>query len=150
MKGVVRKEYNVVCVWSLDRMGRSLIDLVNILAELDAKNVGFYSHKQALDTTTPSGRLMFSIVGAMAEYERSIIRERVMAGLEAARARGKRLGRPSKAQEKTPEVIRLRKQGWGMTRITCGARSTMKARCSRFLRRNGGIAGLHFGLSNVP
>lgn len=117
MKGVVRKEFDVVCVWSLDRMGRSLIDLVNILAELDAKSIGFYSHKQALDTTTPSGRLMFSIVGAMAEYERSIIRERVISGLDAARARGKKLGRPSKAEQKTPDVINLRQQGWGMTRI---------------------------------
>ncbi len=117
MKGVMRKDYDVVCVWSLDRMGRSLIDLVNILADLDAKNVGFYSHKQALDTTTPSGRLMFSIVGAMAEYEREIIRERIIAGLDAARAKGKRLGRPSKAKQKTDEVIQLRQQGWGMTKI---------------------------------
>ena len=117
MKGVVRREFQIVMVWSLDRMGRSLIDLVNILAELDAKNVGFYSHKQALDTTTPSGRLMFSIVGAMAEYEKSIIKERVVAGLEAAKAKGKKLGRPSKAKEKTPEIIKLRQEGWGFTRI---------------------------------
>ena len=117
MKGVVRREYDVVCVWSLDRMGRSLIDLVNILADLDAKKVGFYSHKQALDTTTPSGRLMFSVVGAMAEYEREIIKERVIAGLAAAKAQGKKLGRPSKVKQKTDDVINLRKQGWGMTRI---------------------------------
>ena len=117
MKGVMRKDYDVICVWSLDRMGRSLVDLVNILGDLDAKNVGFYSHQQALDTTTPSGRLMFSVVGAMAEYERSIIRERVISGLAAAKARGQKLGRPSKANQKTDDVIKLRKQGWGMTRI---------------------------------
>lgn len=117
MKGVVRKDFDVVCVWSLDRMGRSLIHLVNILADLDAKNVGFYSHKQSLDTTTPSGRLMFSIVGAMAEYEKSIIKERVIAGLEVAKAKGTVLGRPSKAKAKEPEIIKLRKEGWGMTRI---------------------------------
>jgi len=83
-----------VLVWKLDRFGRSLKHLVNALADLEALGVAFISLRDNLDLTTPSGRLMFQIIGAMAEFERALIQERVRAGLRNAVAKGKRLGRP--------------------------------------------------------
>jgi DNA invertase Pin-like site-specific DNA recombinase len=82
------------CCWKLDRFGRSLRHLVNALAELEALGISFISLHDNLDLTTPSGRLMFQIIGAMAEFERSLIQERVKAGLRNAKAKGRRLGRP--------------------------------------------------------
>ena len=76
----------------MDRLGRSLQDLVGFLSDLQAKNVDLYLHQQALDTSTPSGKAMFGMLGVFAEFERSIIQERVKAGLARARARGKTLG----------------------------------------------------------
>ncbi len=84
----------MVAAWSVDRLGRSLRDLVTFLGELQAKDVDLYLHVQGLDTSTPAGRAMFGMLGVFAEFERSLIQERVRAGLERARARGKRLGRP--------------------------------------------------------
>ncbi len=81
-------------VWKLDRLGRSLADLLGIVTELGSRGVGFRSLTEAMDTTTAQGRLLFSVFGALAEYERALIRERVHAGLEAARKRGRRGGRP--------------------------------------------------------
>jgi Resolvase, N terminal domain len=81
-------------VWKLDRFGRSLRHLVNALAELEALGLTFISLRDNLDLSTPSGRLMFQIIGAMAEFERALIQERVRAGIRNARAKGKRLGRP--------------------------------------------------------
>jgi DNA invertase Pin-like site-specific DNA recombinase len=81
-----------VLVWKLDRFGRSLRHPVNALAELEALGLTFISLRDNLDLSTPSGRLMFQIIGAMAEFERSLIQERVKAGLRNARAKGKRLG----------------------------------------------------------
>src|SRR5260370_26030065 len=89
-----RRRFDSVLVWKLDRFGRSLRHLVNALAELEALGLTFISLRDNLDLSTPSGRLMFQIIGAMAEFERSLIQERVKAGLRNARAKGKRLGRP--------------------------------------------------------
>src|ERR1017187_2498172 len=89
-----RRKFDVVLVWKIDRFGRSLKHLVNALAELDAVGVAFVSLRDNLDLGTPSGRLMFQIIAAMAEFERALIQERVRAGLRHARAKGKRLGRP--------------------------------------------------------
>jgi len=89
-----RRKFDIVVVWKLDRFGRSLRHLVNALAEFEAIGVAFVSLKDNLDLGTPAGRLMFQIIGAMAEFERSLIQERVRAGLRHARAKGKRLGRP--------------------------------------------------------
>ena len=97
MADVHRRKFEVVLVWKIDRFGRSLKHLVNALADLDAYAVAFVSLKDNLDLSTPSGRLMFQIIGAMAEFERALIQERVRAGLKSARARGKRLGRPRTA-----------------------------------------------------
>ena len=89
-----RRKFDAVLVWKIDRFGRSLKHLVNALADLCAYGVAFVSFRDNLDLSTPSGRLMFQIIGAMAEFERSLIQERVRAGLRNARSKGKRLGRP--------------------------------------------------------
>jgi DNA invertase Pin-like site-specific DNA recombinase len=89
-----QRKFDVIVVWKLDRFARSLKHLVTALAEFESLGVQFVSLKDNLDLTTASGRLMFQIIGAMAEFERSLIQERVRAGLRNARAKGKRLGRP--------------------------------------------------------
>jgi DNA invertase Pin-like site-specific DNA recombinase len=81
--------------WSVDRLGRSLQDLVAFLSELHALKIDLFLHQQGLDTTTPAGKAMFQMMGVFAEFERAMIRERVRAGLDRARAQGKTLGRPT-------------------------------------------------------
>jgi len=88
-----QRKFDTVLVWKLDRFGRSLRHLINALAELEARGIAFVSLRDNLDLGTPSGRLMFQIIGAMAEFERALIQERVKAGLRHARSKGKRLGR---------------------------------------------------------
>ena len=95
LRAAMRREVDLIAVWSLDRLGRSLQDLVEIVNELQAVGVDLYIHQQALDTSTPAGKLAFSVFGALAEYERELIRERVRAGIERARRNGVKLGRPS-------------------------------------------------------
>jgi DNA invertase Pin-like site-specific DNA recombinase len=94
MSDACRRRFDAVLVWKIDRFGRSLKHLVNALAELAALGVAFVSLRDNLDLSTPSGRLMFQIIGAMAEFERALIQERVRAGLRNARSKGRRLGRP--------------------------------------------------------
>jgi DNA invertase Pin-like site-specific DNA recombinase len=110
MSDAHRRKFDAVLVWKLDRFGRSLRHLVNALAELEARGIAFVSLRDNLDLSTPSGRLMFQIIGAMAEFERSLIQERVRAGLRNARAKGKRLGRP-RAIVDSDLVIALRAKG---------------------------------------
>jgi DNA invertase Pin-like site-specific DNA recombinase len=94
MADASRALFEGVLVWKLDRFGRSLRHLVNALAEFEARGIDFISFRDHLDLSTPSGRLQFAIIGAMAEFERGLIQERVRAGLRNARAKGKKLGRP--------------------------------------------------------
>jgi DNA invertase Pin-like site-specific DNA recombinase len=94
MADAKQRKFDVILVWKLDRFARSLKHLVVSLAEFESLGVQFVSLKDNIDLTTASGRLMFQIIGAMAEFERSLIQERVKAGLRNARAKGKRLGRP--------------------------------------------------------
>lgn len=84
---------DTLVVWKLDRLARSLKDLVDIIQDLDGRGVGFKSLTESIDTTSPGGRLVFHIFGALAEFEHSLIRERTIAGLQAARARGRKGGR---------------------------------------------------------
>ena len=86
---------DTLVVWKLDRLGRSLRHLLEVVADLGARDVGFRSLTEQLDTTTPAGRMLFAVVGALAEFERDLIRERTLAGLAAARANGRRGGRTS-------------------------------------------------------
>jgi DNA invertase Pin-like site-specific DNA recombinase len=108
-----QRKFDAVLVWKLDRFGRSLRHLVNALAELEALGLSFISLRDNLDLSTPSGRLMFQIIGAMAEFERSLIQERVKAGLRNARAKGKRLGRPrADVDESRIEALRASGASW--------------------------------------
>ena len=95
LKAVARRDIDMVAAWSVDRLGRSLKNLVEVLGDLHAKGVDLYLHQQGLDTSTPSGRAMFQMMGVFAEFERAMIRERVRAGIERAKAEGVTLGRPS-------------------------------------------------------
>jgi DNA invertase Pin-like site-specific DNA recombinase len=92
-RGIARREFDQVSAWSVDRLGRSLQELVAFLGELHAKNVDLYLHQQGLDTGTPAGKAMFQMMGVFAEFEHGIIVERVKSGLARARSQGKRLGR---------------------------------------------------------
>jgi DNA invertase Pin-like site-specific DNA recombinase len=117
LHAVARKEFDVVAAWSVDRLGRSLQDLVGFLSDLQSKKIDLYLHHQALDTSTPSGKAMFGMLGVFAEFERSIIQERVKAGLARARSKGTTLGRP-KADVVIEERIReLAAQGMGKVKI---------------------------------
>lgn len=93
-KDAVRHRFDIVMAWSVDRLGRSLKDLVGFLQHLHDLNVQLYLHQQALDTTTSAGRMMFQLLGVFAEFERSMIVERVRSGLAKARAKGTKSGRP--------------------------------------------------------
>ncbi len=95
---------DVIVVWRLDRLGRSMKHLIDIIAELGERGVGFRSLTEAIDTTTASGKLLFHIMGSLAEFERQLIVERTKAGLAAARARGRHGGRPPTM---TPHKIRI-------------------------------------------
>jgi DNA invertase Pin-like site-specific DNA recombinase/protein-L-isoaspartate O-methyltransferase len=117
MADACQRRFDAVLVWKLDRFGRSLRHLVNAIAELEALGVAFISFRDNLDLTTPSGRLMFQIIGAMAEFERALIQERVRAGLRNAKAKGKTLGRP-RAVVNIEEISALREQGLSWAQIT--------------------------------
>jgi DNA invertase Pin-like site-specific DNA recombinase len=111
-----RRCFDAVLVWKLDRFGRSLRHLVNALAELEALGVAFVSLRDNLDLSTPSGRLMFQIIGAMAEFERSLIVERVKAGLRNAKAKGRKLGRPRVGLDRA-KIAPLRASGASLRTI---------------------------------
>ncbi len=118
MDAAMKRNFNILLVWKLDRLSRSLKDLINTLDTLGACGVDFISYDNNLDTSTPTGKLVFQIVGAVAEFEKDIIRERVIAGLVNARSKGKRLGRPpiprptlEKAKEMHSQKISFREIG---------------------------------------
>ena len=118
LDGVMRRDFDKVMAWSVDRLGRSLPDLLTFMGELKAKGVDLYLHQQHLDTATPAGKAMFQMLGVFSEFEREIIRERVNAGLARAKAQGKKLGRPRQNDPKLLAKIRkLRKQKVGILRI---------------------------------
>lgn len=114
---VARKRFDLIACWSVDRLGRSLQDLLAFLSELHAKKVNLYLHQQGMDTTTPAGKAMFQMLGVFAEFERAIIQERVKAGLERAKQQGKRLGRPTVRPEVEEKIRALRAQGMGVLKV---------------------------------
>ena len=120
-KAATRREIDVVMAWSVDRLGRSLQDLVAFLGDLQAAGVDLYLDRQGIDTTTPGGKALFQMMGVFAEFERAMIRERINAGLARARKEGKRLGRPpgasKKRQVKQRQVQKLHKQGHSIRQI---------------------------------
>src|SRR3979411_510365 len=101
------RRFDLVMAWSVDRLGRSLQDLISFLSELHALRIDLFLHQQGLDTTTPAGKAMFQMLGVFAEFERSMIKERVRAGLARAKEAGIKLGRPSLPQAKE-DAIRAR------------------------------------------
>src|SRR5437762_3248246 len=117
MKAVNGKEFDMVASWSVDRLGRSLTDLLNILQALHDKGVGLFLHQQGLDTTTSAGKAMFQMLGVFAEFERGIIRERVNAGLARARGNGVKLGRRRVKPSIQARVLELRDKGDGIHKI---------------------------------
>jgi DNA invertase Pin-like site-specific DNA recombinase len=110
MSEAQRCRFDAVLVWKIDRFGRSLKHLVNSLANLSAYGISFISLRDNLDLSTPSGRLMFQIIGAMAEFERALIQERVRAGLRNAKAKGKKIGRPRQEVDSS-KILKLRADG---------------------------------------
>ena len=100
------REQDTLVVWRLDRLGRSLKDLIDIIFQLDQRKIGFKSLTENIDTTTSGGKLIFHIFGALAEFERNLIKERTNAGLTAARTRGIKGGRPKSLTEKRLEMAR--------------------------------------------
>jgi DNA invertase Pin-like site-specific DNA recombinase len=110
MADAKRRKFDAVLVWKLDRFGRSLRHLVNALAEFESLGIAFVSLTNNLDLSTPSGRLMFQIIGAMSEFERALIQERVKAGLRNAQAKGRKIGRP-RATVDVRQIATLRAQG---------------------------------------
>ena len=106
------REGDTLVVWKLDRLGRSLVHLVKIVEDLKKRNIGFRSLTENIDTTTPQGELYFHLFSALAQYERSLARERIMAGLEAAKKRGKHPGRPrAVSEEKLQTIQKMLKEG---------------------------------------
>jgi DNA invertase Pin-like site-specific DNA recombinase len=118
LKGIARRDFDKVLVWNIDRLARSMTELLKTLGELKAKGVGLYIDQLAIDTATPAGELLFNIAGAMAQFERQLIQSRVNAGLARAKAKGVKLGRK---QFDDPKVIarvrKLRAQGIGIVKI---------------------------------
>jgi DNA invertase Pin-like site-specific DNA recombinase len=105
LKAATRRDFDIVAAWSVDRLGRSLQDLLAFLGEIHSVGVDLYLQQQGLDTSTPAGRAMFQMLGVFAEFERSMIVARVHAGLKRARKEGKRLGRP-RIEHETERKIR--------------------------------------------
>lgn len=131
LKDAVRRRYDMLAVWSVDRLGRSLQELVAALQELRGARVGLFLHQQALDTTTPNGSAMFGMLGVFAEYEHAIIVERVKSGLARVRAEGKKLGRPPVADELKARIRELRAAGRPIKKIAaelgCGVGTVQRA-----------------------
>lgn len=109
-----RRRFDCVLVWKYDRFARTLGALIAALQEFRDLGVDFISHTQAIDTTTPMGRLFFHVIGSFAEFEREVIVERVRAGLANARAKGKRLGRPVRDPKAAERVVALRANGMSL------------------------------------
>jgi len=117
LKTANRREFDIIMAWSVDRLGRSLQHLVGFLDEIHAKGVDLYLHQQNIDTSTPSGKAMFQMAGVFAEFERSMIQERVRAGLERAREQGKVLGRPKVSTHIETLIRQKRGKGMGILKI---------------------------------
>ena len=126
MAAAHKRRFDVVCVWKFDRFARSVSHLLRALETFNALGIAFVSLSEQMDTTTPAGKMVFTVLGAVAELERSLIVERVRAGLRNARAKGKRLGRPRVVLD-AARIASLRAQGRSIREIA------QELRCSRSL-----------------
>ena len=121
LKDAKRRRFDVLTVWRLDRLGRNLKHLITLLDELQVLGVAFVSLAEGIDATTPAGKLQMHILGAIAEFERERIRERVLAGLRRAKAQGKRLGRPRRQPSGIAVpggTVRAAAMAWGDSKST--------------------------------
>ena len=116
MQDAMKRRFDAVLVWKLDRLGRSLSHLLKTLEEFESLGIDFVAYNQNIDTTTPTGRLMFSMIGAFAEFERELIRERVKAGMVNAKIKGKHIGRPF-TEVDNHKVRELRNQGLSIRNV---------------------------------
>ena len=130
----VRRRFDVMMAWSVDRLGRSLADLIGCMNELHAAKVDLFLHQQAIDTTTPSGKAMFGMLGVFAEFERSMIQARVNAGLARARAAGVKLGRPKVAKSREAAIRARLAAGEGMLKVAkaegCGVSTVQRVKAA--------------------
>jgi DNA invertase Pin-like site-specific DNA recombinase len=117
MSDARQRQFDLIAVFKIDRFGRSLRNLVNALAELESVGVAFVSIRDSIDLSSPSGRLMAQLLGAMAEFERALIQERVIAGIRNAKSKGKRLGRPPLVLDRA-RIARLRAAGASLRTIS--------------------------------
>ena len=118
MKDSTKRKFDVVMVWSIDRLGRSLQNLMEILNDLKSKNIDLYMDQQAIDTTTPTGSLMFAMIGAFSQFEREMIRERVVSGLDNARKKGRIGGRPTNLTDEIRlKIVELKGAGVSIRKI---------------------------------
>ena len=118
MAAAKRRQFDAVLVWKLDRLARSVRHLTTLAGELEALGIDLIVPGQAIDTSTPTGRLLFNVLGAIAEFERDLIRERVVAGMKAAQRRGKAVGRPKRLQgDQRERIARLRRAGRSLREI---------------------------------
>ncbi|MEI9982621.1 MAG: recombinase family protein [Aliidongia sp.] len=124
LKDATRRKFDMIAAWSVDRLGRSLQDLVGFLGDIKGAGIDLYLHQQAVDTSTPAGRALFQMMGVFAEFERAMIVERVNAGLDRARARGKTLGRPRTGKETEIRASLAAGNGILKTAKLCGVGSS--------------------------
>jgi len=133
LKAVARSEIQIVAAWSVDRLGRSLPDLVAFLSDIQARGCDLYLRQQAIDTSTPSGRMLFQMLGVFAEFERAIITSRIVAGQARAKAKGVRFGRPPVAPIRIDKVRKALADGLSI-RAVAKATSVSTATVQRVKR----------------
>lgn len=119
LKRATRREFDVVMVWAIDRIGRSIQHLVTFMNDMQSVSIDLYIHQQSIDTTTAAGRMIFGVFSALGEYERELIRERIIAGQKRARTQGVKIGRPSKMNDAVRASVKLLKgKGVGIREIS--------------------------------
>ncbi len=142
LKDAGRGKFDVAMAWSVDRLGRSLPDLLATMSALQAAGADLYLHQQGVDTRTPAGRAMFGMLGVFAEFERSLLRERVIAGLDRARARGVRLGPPRTPEPRLAALRAELARGTGLHKAArlAGTGVSTAQRIRREMAAQGGVS----------
>jgi DNA invertase Pin-like site-specific DNA recombinase len=133
LKAIHRREVDIAAAYAVDRLGRSLTDLVAFLNDIQASGCDLYLHQQAVDTSTPSGRMMFGLLAVFSEFERALIRSRVISGIERARAKGVQFGRPSLSPDRVERVEKALRDGQSI-RAVAKATGTSTASVQRIKR----------------
>ncbi len=145
------REGDTLVVWRLDQQGRSMKHLMELITQLEEKGIGFRSLTEAMDTTTSGGKLIFHIFGALAEFERNLIRERTQAGLEAARARGRKGGRPLSLDAKKAELaVKLYQEKEHSIKEICQIMRISKPTLYSYLRKAAEVAQVPASIADTP